>query len=141
MEINMEKNMEKNNKLKECLSCTLCKKIFHYPVTLYCQDNFCKSCLKKYIIKTNKQNCPSCQKSYFNPPIHNFKIHDLINILFPEEFKQRQIEISKNEPKLTEEEEIKEEIIKNNWRDVINKKNELNYSRDILIQELPNYII
>ncbi len=136
-------NDEKRNKLKSCLSCTLCKKILHYPITLYCQDNFCKSCLKNYILKTNNKNCPSCKSSYFVPPIHNFKIHDLIIELFPEEFKERQLEINKNQPKLSDEELIKEEIIKNNWRDVINKNyNFVNPQNDpIFIENLPNYII
>ena len=141
MEINMEFTIEKNNKLRECLSCSPCKKIFHYPVTLFCQDNFCKSCLKNYIIKTNKQNCPICQKYYLSLPIHNFKINDLINILFPEDFKKREIEISQNELKLSEEEQIKEEIIKNNWRNIINKKNDNEQSNNVFTYELQNYII
>ncbi len=141
--MNIEMNEEKKNKLKACLSCTLCKKILHYPVTLYCQDNFCKSCLKNYILKTNFKNCPSCKTSYFIPPVHNFKIHDLIVELFPEEYQERELEINKNQPKLTEEESIKEEIIKNNWRDVINgKNNNFNITNEhFFIENLPNYII
>ncbi len=120
-------DLEKKNKIRQCLTCTLCKKLFYYPVTLYCQDSFCKSCLKNYTMKTNKKDCPSCHNETFIPPIHNFKICDIINKIFPDEIKDREIEINKTQSKLTEEEQIKEEIIKNNWREIVNKyKNDSN---------------
>ena len=115
-------DLEKKNKIRKCLTCSLCKKLFYYPVTLYCQDTFCKLCLKNYMIKTNKKDCPLCHKSSFVPPIHNFKIHDIITKLFTEENKIMEVAFLKNQTKLTEEEQIKEDIIKNNWRDIINKK-------------------
>ena len=114
-------------KIKNILKCSLCSSLLHQPVTLHCQDTFCRHCLKNYEIKTKKQDCPQCHKLSFYQPINNFKIWDWINKLFPNEVKAREEEIKKLLPKLTEIEEIKEEIIKNNWRDIINKKsNQLN---------------
>ena len=55
--------------------------------------------------------------------------------------KKREIEISQNELKLSEEEQNKEEIIKNNWRNIINKKNDNEQSNNVFTYELPNYII
>jgi hypothetical protein len=71
--------------------------------------------------RKNKNTCPKCNRQYFRPPISNFKVSDLIDKLFPEEIKIRKDEIDKL-PKLDEKEELKEEIIKSSWRDVINKK-------------------
>jgi arsenate reductase-like glutaredoxin family protein len=109
-------------KIQNILKCSLCSSLLYQPVTLHCQDTFCRHCLKNYEIKTKKQDCPKCHNLSFYQPINNFKIWDLINKLFPNEVKAREEEIKKFSPKLTEVEEIKEEIIKNNWRDVVNKK-------------------
>jgi hypothetical protein len=108
--------------IKNILTCSFCKKLLHYPITLQCQDTFCKNCLKIYKYKTKKTDCPKCHKDSFYPPIQNIKLWDLIGKLFPDEIKLRDEEVSRTNPKLTEEEQIKEDIIKNNWRDVINKK-------------------
>ncbi len=115
-------SIDQIRKLKECLTCSLCKKLFYYPITLHCQDTFCQSCLKLNSLKNKANNCPKCKKHAFVPPIHNFKIWELINQIFPKEVSDRGKEIEKNMPKLTDEELVKEEIIKNNWRDIVNKK-------------------
>jgi hypothetical protein len=126
------------SQIKNTLTCSFCKKLFHYPITLQCQDTFCKNCLKIYKFKTKKSECPKCHKDSFYPPIQNIKLWDLIGKLFPEEIKLRDEEVSRTTPKLTEEEEIKEDIIKNNWRDVINKKMTLTTQPQI---ELNNIVI
>lgn len=113
-------------KIKEILTCTLCSKLLCNPVTLHCQDTFCQSCIKLYSLKTKQQDCPECHKPSFYQPIHNFKLCDIINKLFPKEIKQREEEILRNTPPMTEEEKIKEEIIKNNWREIVNKKSNNN---------------
>ena len=110
------------HKIQNLLKCSLCSRLLYQPVTLHCQDTFCRHCLKNYEIKTKKQDCPKCHKLSFYQPINNFKIWDLINKLFPNEIKAREEEIKKFSAKLTEIDEIKEEIIKNNWRDIVNKK-------------------
>ncbi len=109
-------------KIKEILTCKLCSKLLCNPVTLHCQDTFCQSCIKLYSLKTKKQDCPDCHKPSFYQPIHNFKLCDIINKLFPNEIKDREKEVLKNMPPMTEEEKIKEDIIKNNWREIVNKK-------------------
>jgi hypothetical protein len=118
-----EINTENKQKIKNILTCTLCSKLLCHPITLHCQETFCQSCIKLYSLKTKKQDCPSCHKDSFYQPTHNFKLWDLINKIFPDEVKAREEEIKKNTPKMTQEEQIKEEIIKNNWREIINKKN------------------
>ncbi len=119
-------DLETKNKLKDCLKCLLCERIFYQPITLHCQDTFCKSCLQKYNNTTKKNNCPKCLKPTFNPMILNFKLCDLINKIFPEETKKREEEFNAIKNKLTPDEklkeDIKEEIIKNNWRNIVNKK-------------------
>ena len=124
-------NQQTINKIKEILTCSLCSKLFYQPLTLHCQETFCRPCLKNYSNKTQKQDCPNCHKPSFYQPINNFKLWDLINKLFPSEVEARKEELLKVQPKLTEEEEIKEEIIKNNWRDIINKKNITNIPQNI----------
>ena len=124
--LNQNINLETKNKLKECLKCLLCNKILYQPITLHCQDTFCKSCLQKYNNTTKKNNCPKCLKSTFNPMILNFKLCDLIHKIFPEETKKREEEFNAIKNKLTPDEklkeDIKEEIIKNNWSHIVNKK-------------------
>jgi hypothetical protein len=110
------------SQIKGILTCSFCKKLFHYPITLQCQDTFCKNCLQIYKFKTKKTDCPKCHKDSFYPPIQNIKLWDLITKLFPDEIKVRDVDVSRTTPRLTEEEQIKEDIIKNNWRDIINKK-------------------
>jgi hypothetical protein len=126
------------NKIKEILTCSLCSKLLYQPLTLHCQETFCRPCLKIYSSKTQKQDCPNCHKPAFYQPINNFKLWDLINKIFPSDVKAREEELAKVQPKLTEEEEIKEEIIKNNWRDIVNKKNSINLNN---IPNLNNIII
>jgi hypothetical protein len=46
---------------------------------------------------------------------------DVIQKIFPEETKFRENEINKNKPPLKTEDQIKENLIKNNWREIINK--------------------
>jgi hypothetical protein len=117
-------NIDENKKklLKNVLKCPLCFRLYHNPITLFCQDTFCKSCIKNYTLKNKKEDCPKCHKHSFYPPINNFKLWDLINKLYPDDVKSRELELSRITPKLTDEEEIKDNIIKSNWRDVINKK-------------------
>jgi hypothetical protein len=117
-------NIDENKKkmLKNILKCSLCFRLYHNPITLFCQDTFCKSCIKNYSLKNKTEDCPKCHKQSFYPPINNFKLCDLISKLYPEDVKSRELELSRITPKLTDEEEIKEDIIKNNWRDIINKK-------------------
>jgi hypothetical protein len=119
--INTISNQQKE-KIYNILKCHLCSKILYQPITLHCQETFCKPCLKIYTMKTSKQDCPKCHKPAFYQPINNFKLWDLINKLFPDVVKAREEEIKKSTPKLSQIEEIKEEIIKNNWRDIVNKK-------------------
>ncbi len=116
-------NIDDNKKkiAKNLLKCSLCFRLYHNPITLFCQDTFCKSCLKNYTLKNKIEDCPKCHKQSFYPPINNFKLWDLINKLFPEDVTSRELELTRITPKLTDEEIIKEEIIKNNWRDIINK--------------------
>jgi hypothetical protein len=121
-----EINNDVKIKIKKILTCSLCSKLFHNPVTLHCQETFCQHCIKLYSIKSKKQDCPNCHKDSFYQPIHNFKLWDLINKIFPNEVKAREEEIKKNMPKISQEEQIKEEIIKNNWREIVNKKNNTN---------------
>lgn len=130
-------NESVKSKIKEILTCKLCSKLLYNPVTLHCQDTFCQSCIKLYSIKTKQQDCPECHKPSFYQPIHNFKLCDLLNKLFPNEIKDREQEILKNIPKMTEEEKIKEDIIKNNWRDIVNKKSNTNNN---LLQQNANAI-
>jgi len=113
-------------KIKEILTCKLCLKLLYNPVTLHCQDTFCQSCIKLYSIKTKKQDCPGCHQPSFYQPIHNFKLCDIINKLFPNEVKDRENEVLKHMPQMTEEEKIKEDIIKSNWREIVNKKTNSN---------------
>ena len=117
-------NIDDNKKkiAKNLLKCSLCFRLYHNPITLFCQDTFCKSCIKNYTLKNKTEDCPKCHKQSFYPPINNFKLWDLINKLFPDDVISRELELSRITPKLTDEELIKEEIIKNNWREVINKK-------------------
>jgi hypothetical protein len=46
---------------------------------------------------------------------------DVIQKIFPEETKLRENEINKNKPLLKIEDQIKENLIKDNWREIINK--------------------
>jgi hypothetical protein len=46
---------------------------------------------------------------------------DVIQKIFPEETKLRENEINKNKPILKIEDQIKENLIKDNWREIINK--------------------
>jgi hypothetical protein len=46
---------------------------------------------------------------------------EIIQKIFPEETKLREIELHKNQPILNNEDKIKENIIKDNWREIINK--------------------
>jgi len=128
--LNQNINLETKNKLKECLKCLLCNKILYQPITLHCQDTFCKLCLQKYNHKTKKSNCPKCLKPTFNPMIQNFKLCDLINKIFPEETRKREEELNALKNKLSPDEKLKEdikdEIIKNNWRNIVNKKSTQN---------------
>ena len=136
MNQNMNQNitLEIKNKLKDCLKCLLCNRILYQPITLHCQDTFCKPCLQKYNQKTKKNNCPKCLKPTFNPMIQNFKLCDLINKIFPQETKQRENEINIIRSKLTHDEKLKEdireEIIKNNWRTIVNKTSTQNQTQN-----------
>ena len=131
-------NLQKE-KIFNIVKCHLCNKILYQPITLHCQDTFCKPCLKTYSMKTSKQECPKCHKPAFYQPVNNFKLWDLINKLFPDVVKAREEEIKKFTAKLSQVEEIKEEIIKNNWRDVINKKQSnqpISFGNQIFIEQL-----
>ena len=122
--INMstELTIDQISKLKNLLTCFICKKLLYHPITLNCQDTFCQSCLKIHNIKNKSNTCPKCKKHAFVPPVHNFKVWELMNHIFSKELIDRGKEIEISMPKLTEEEIIKEEIIKNHWRDIVNKK-------------------
>jgi hypothetical protein len=132
--MNNEITNDQINKLKTCLTCSLCKKLFYLPVTLHCQDTFCSNCLKISSIKNNS-SCPTCKKNIFVPPVHNYKIWELITKIFPDDVLIREKELSNLMPKLTEQDIVKEELIKNNWRDVVNKKQPDNVDQ-IFIQQL-----
>lgn len=119
-------NQETKNKLRKCLTCMLCNKLFYYPVTLHCQDTFCQSCIDMIKLKTKKSECPKCKKSTMIVPVHNYNLMDVIQKIFPEETKSREVEINKNKPVLNTEEQIKQNIIKANWREIINKHNKTN---------------
>jgi hypothetical protein len=121
----MEITINKKNELIKCLKCPVCQKLLCQPVTLFCQDTFCQSCLITRERQNNNHTCPTCKLQYFRPPIANFKLSELIDKLFPEEIKIRKEEIEKL-PKPDEKETLKEEIIKSTWRDVINKKKSTN---------------
>ncbi len=121
-------NQETKNKLRKCLTCTLCNKLFYYPVTLHCQDTFCQSCIDMIKLKTKKSECPTCKKSTMIVPVHNYNLMDVIQKIFPEEIKSREVEINKNKPVLNTEEQIKQNIIKANWREIINKHNKTNHA-------------
>ena len=41
-------NPQSINKIKEILTCSLCSKLFYQPLTLHCQETFCRPCLKNY---------------------------------------------------------------------------------------------
>ena len=122
--MNKEITNDQMIKLKTCLTCSICNKLLYLPITLHCQDTFCCTCLKIYNMKNNSNcsNCPKCKKNIFVPPVHNYKIWELITKLFSDEVLIREKETSNLMPKLTEQELIKEELIKNHWRDVVNKK-------------------
>lgn len=114
-------NIETKNKLKKCLTCTICNKLFYYPITLHCQDTFCQSCITKIKLNTNKSECPKCKKPTIIVPVHNYNLMDIIQKLFSEETKLRENEVNKNKTILKTEDQIKENIIKDNWREIINK--------------------
>jgi len=113
----MEITDQKKKDLLEILKCSLCHELLYQPVTLFCQDTFCKACLVK--LPTNE--CPTCRRKFFRPPISNFKLLGLIEKVFPEEIQKRK-EFVDELPSPSEEELLKEQIIKSSWRDVINKK-------------------
>jgi hypothetical protein len=98
----------------------VCQKLLYQPVTLFCQDTFCQSCLVTQE-RQNNNSCPKCKRQYFRPPVINFKLSGLIDKIFSEEIKARKEELAKL-PVPDEKENLKDEIIKSSWRDVINKK-------------------
>jgi hypothetical protein len=112
------------DKLKTILKCNICKDLFYLPITLECQDTICKMCLDKHLNKSKnkKMECPICFKPSFYPPVQNYKIWDIISKIFPEEIKSREEEYLKFENNKSDEAKIRDEIIKTNWRDLINKK-------------------
>ena len=114
-------NIETKNKLRKCLTCTICNKLFYYPITLHCQDTFCQSCINTIKLKTKKSECPKCKKSTIIVPVYNYNMMDIIQKIFPDETKLRENEINKTQPVLNNEEQIKQNLIKSNWREIINK--------------------
>jgi hypothetical protein len=68
---------------------------------------------------------------------------DVIQKIFPEETKLRENEINKSKPILKTEEQIKENLIKNNWREIINKHKSTNDNTQLnheFIVQLENLI-
>lgn len=113
----MEITDQKKKELLETFQCSMCNELLYQPVTLFCQDTFCQSCLAR--LPTNE--CPSCNRKFFRTPVSNFKLCGFIEKMFPEEFQKRK-EIIEKLPTLSEEEILREDIVKSSWRDVINKK-------------------
>ncbi|KAH3841580.1 hypothetical protein DPMN_115047 [Dreissena polymorpha] len=46
--------MDLVSKIKESLSCTICKNIFYIPVQSPCGHTFCQQCIHAYIVKSAK---------------------------------------------------------------------------------------
>lgn len=122
--------------IKKYLSCGICSQILYQPVTLFCQHNFCRTCLLQLVKKPYQhqgppgspwvafnQNgnllslCPVCQRRFFLPPnkMHNYELDQLIEEMIddPEYFQERKKEDLKMNPDLQNEakEELKQELL------------------------------
>lgn len=79
--------MSKVKKTKEELKCGICLSPFSYPITLLCQDTFCKECL----ISMKDRKCPVCRLPFLIPKEYNRKLHNLALIHCPEELAEKQV--------------------------------------------------
>ena len=111
--------------VNEHLSCGICSQVLYHPVTLFCQHNFCQTCIKGLIDSNKRQSliahqqqitnkCPVCQTPIFLPPTkcRNYDLDQLIEKVMsyhdPEYLKKRQKESMLIDPDLREE--VKEHL-------------------------------
>lgn len=125
------------DKVKDLLTCEICKEIFNEPVTLLCNHTYCQYCIHKLIeqgeVKQKHEvilmssnfetanSCPKCMLKIWLPPLKhvNYTLRDLIKTLYGEKEyeeikKERSISLVKIDIKDRAIEEIKEEM----WRSI-----------------------
>ncbi|KAL3677592.1 hypothetical protein R1sor_027540 [Riccia sorocarpa] len=87
---------QKRGKLERLdeLDCTLCLKLLYSPVTTPCGHSFCRACLLEAMKHGNK--CPMCRTVLFVSPRTypvSVTLNNLIQRNFPEEYKERKVEM------------------------------------------------
>ena len=50
---------EENQKLKDCLTCPICKEYFTTPMSLSCSHVFCSLCIRESL--ASHMMCPTCR--------------------------------------------------------------------------------
>lgn len=110
-----DKKKKEKKKLLD-LQCSVCLETLNEPVTLLCQHNFCRACLKDEVKK-----CPICRTNVFLPPRKtiNVLLKNLIIKIHGETayntmYNSRAHDLLKNDMKEQVRDELREEL----WRSV-----------------------
>ncbi|XP_046854723.1 bifunctional apoptosis regulator-like [Xenia sp. Carnegie-2017] len=72
------------------LECGCCCELLCNPTTLTCGHSFCRYCLAKWFVTSNKPECPLCRQTWSGFPQVNITLRRVIDKSFPVKIVERQ---------------------------------------------------
>ena len=73
--------------------CPVCLELVYKPVIQGCGHLFCFWCVHRSMNASTVSHCPVCQKSYVHLPRVCEQLHQLLQVISPEEYRSRAMEI------------------------------------------------
>ncbi|KAF6165365.1 hypothetical protein GIB67_018809 [Kingdonia uniflora] len=119
------------DRLREELSCAICLEICFEPSTTPCGHSFCKKCLKSAADKCGKK-CPKCRQLISNGRhcTINTVLWNTIQLLFPQEIKERKSAAAARTSLESEHRSLEKEILYTRNRNIVTSDNQIYDSRN-----------
>jgi hypothetical protein len=74
---------EMDLRLREELSCPICKEVMSQPMMTTCGHTFCAGCWDQFRGLTRANTCPLCRSTLLTPAVANRALWEVIRLVFP----------------------------------------------------------
>ncbi|XP_071105944.1 bifunctional apoptosis regulator-like [Haliotis cracherodii] len=73
--------------------CSCCYELMVDPTTLVCGHNFCRVCLSRWFLTSNKKECPTCRQEWQGHPKINTALRNMMKKMYKDRMMEREEEV------------------------------------------------